>query len=183
MALQRPELTVWFSERVLGDPGIQLVKVDGGMLPSPWTAYVSVDQGPWWGEMDFVVADGKPVLQGFSLRLGPQDRGKPDAPALDPGLIRVMYSKPTLDEVVRQGAAWTKFYRDGEKHSLEETRDRGSRRGKATPVLLELVAEIAAANPTKPSLMVSRRLHVSHRTASRYMTLAKEQGFLTEEAK
>jgi hypothetical protein len=94
-----------------------------------------------------------------------------------------LVSKPALDEVIRQGIAWTRVYQENEMRALEEAADRGGRRGRPTPVLLRLVAQIVAANPQRPSTAVAERLHVSHRTGTRYVTLARQQGYLNEEGK
>jgi hypothetical protein len=52
-------------------------------------------------------------------------------------------------------------------------------RGRPRPdYLIREAAEIALENPAAPRKAVAKRLHISHRTASRYLALAGERGYL-----
>ena len=156
---------------------------NGRLFPDPWTPHVSVD-GTWMVKLEFVVADVlEPVLVSFWVYPGDEDHDLKRHP-LTPTIIRGMGNQRFLDEVIRQGCDWAEHHDQIWRRALktEPPQRRRRRKSDATmPQLLRLVAEMVIKNPDGPTRAVQEQVAVSHRTATRYIRLAHEQGYLNEE--
>jgi hypothetical protein len=180
MASERSEPYVYLPDRELEQRQTSITQLkDGRLFPDPWSATVSVDA--YWLTLGFVVDEvGEPVLRSFAV-----DLDHDVDPRTDPLMladIRSLASQRLINQVVRQGCDWAKhseyiFRRD----LVSGPRDRRRRKSDATmPQLLRMVSELVRKNPKNRTRAVQHGLGVSHRTATRYISEAKEQGYLTE---
>jgi hypothetical protein len=180
----RPEIFVHFDQPTLRSGNVNIVQLsDGRLFPDPWTPYVSVD-ATWMLKLEFVVDEVlEPVLT--SLSVYPEDEDHdPNRYPLTQTIIRGLANQRLINAVVRQGCDWAEHDEQIFRHALRSEPPQRQRRRKSDatmPQLLRLVAEIVCKNSDRPTRAVQEQVGVSHRTATRYIALAREQGYLNDE--
>jgi hypothetical protein len=184
--------TSFESERlmmVLAQPpaGLRPVETDGGagMFPLEVTVTARYGNGPIL-RIELGFEDGRPVVSSFAVE---REEG---GPPISASMVDELPIGSIFDEVIGRlattGLAMFRAHNAASEgrprvfltpEEAEAARTSVGRRGR--PVeddQLRLVAEIVQANPYAPRPEIRDRLHVSERTASRWIKEARRRGLL-----
>lgn len=134
----------------------------------------------------FEVEDGRPELTRCAV-----DR-TPGAPPLKPSVLHELPFGEIVERVVREVGQFAHLAQRGfpdemsfaEMHEFAQAAGRASSSLRGRPVAagdLDTVAQILQKNSFSPRKEVSERLHVSERTASRWIKLARERALSSGE--
>ena len=164
-------VTLLLDEKFMGVP-VELT--DGSRFPRWVEAWATVDDTPV--TLTLEVEDGRPVLNSFLF-------GRPRGGKKGP-LTASMISKISVDQVVRKtiedvGRFMARV--DGVPDGTGASALRSHGRRSITDSFLREVASVVRDDLLgEPNQAVQRRLHTSSRNASRWITAARERGFLTD---
>lgn len=158
---------------------------NGTPFPAWLTVRLEVDEGVL-ALLRFEVEAGRPELTRCAV-----DR-VPGAPPLKPSVLHELPFGEIVERVVRDMGQFAHLAQRGfpEEMSFAEMYEFAQAGGRASSSLrgrpvadsdLDLVAEILQKNSFSPRKEVSRRLHVSERTASRWIKLARERALSSGE--
>jgi hypothetical protein len=170
----------------------------GVLFPQDLLVMANYDGGPSL-QLLLAVEDGQAIVSSLTISRSVPDC-PPDCPPISATMVHELPLGRIIDEVIaRTATGFLALYRAhqaalaGRPHQfltpdeVAATREgarRGSRRGR--PVSDEDLRDVAAivrTNSYDPRVQVVTDLHVSKRTASRWIAEARSRGFVTEEDK
>jgi hypothetical protein len=189
------DLTIVFQLR---DKQVELVPLSSGALfPVRSWALVGDMKSGLFAQLTLGVEEGEVVLDRFEV-----DR-QAGQPGLSSQLLRDLSAKSVMNRVITDGVIWAgtlgahhervvrkergRYLTPGEHANLRQLADRTTAarriRRTITPELLKDVARIATENRGAPTEAVHTQMHTSHRNATRWIALARKDGYLDNQSR
>jgi hypothetical protein len=163
-----------------------VVLADGTLFPE-WAeiyVYVDADETMTPVRVEVEVRDGRPIVTGVSIiQFG---RSSSDRIALTPTNVRNLNFGEIFDEAVRVGGYMGVGYQNPKRDkpaaiaAAKRATALARRRQPLLDARLKDVAEIVAKNKYDPRKEIASSLHVSDRTASRWIAEAKRRGLVAD---